>query len=77
MKPGVDFIGDISNLKQFESSSLEEIFTSHVLEHVSQAKALPTLEGIYRVLKPGGKVYISVPDSVSYTHLTLPTKRIV
>ena len=25
MKPGVDFIGDISDLKQFESSSLEEI----------------------------------------------------
>ena len=62
MKPGVDFIGDISDLKQFESSSLEEIYASHVLEHVSQAKALPTLEGIYRVLKPDGKVYISVPD---------------
>jgi predicted SAM-dependent methyltransferase len=61
-KPGVDFIGDISNLSQFDENSIEEIYASHVFEHVSQASALPTLRGLNRVLKPSGLLYISVPD---------------
>jgi predicted SAM-dependent methyltransferase len=61
-KPGVDFIGDISNLDIFDDESFSEIYASHVLEHVPQARALDTLAGIYRTLKPTGKFYISVPD---------------
>jgi len=59
---GVDFIGDISDLSQFEAESIDEIYASHVLEHVTQSKALDTLKGIHRILKPGGKFHISVPD---------------
>ena len=33
-KDGVDFIGDISDLGQFEDSSIEEIYASHVFEHI-------------------------------------------
>mgnify|MGYP001195262534 FL=1 len=58
----VDFIGDISDLNQFENSSIEEIYASHVLEHVPKDKIETTLKGIRRVLKDGGKFYISVPD---------------
>lgn len=61
-KPGVDFIGDISNLSMFENDSASEIYVSHVLEHVKQARVLDTLKEIKRVLKPAGKFYISVPD---------------
>ena len=61
-KNNVDFIGDISDLSQFENSSVEEIYASHVLEHVPQHKIETTLKGIRRVLKDGGKFYISVPD---------------
>ena len=32
--PEVDFIGDLSDLSQFQDESIEEIYTSHVLEHV-------------------------------------------
>ena len=49
-KDGADFIGDISDLSQFKDDSMEEIYASHVFEHI---------------------------NPVSYTHLTLPTKRIV
>jgi len=61
-KEGVDFIGDISDLSQFPNASIDEIYASHTLEHVPQKKMAETLSGIYRVLKPGGKFYISVPD---------------
>ena len=59
---GVDFIGDISDLSQFDENSIDEIYASHVLEHVPQKKIKETLQGIYRVLKIGGKFYVSVPD---------------
>ena len=61
-KPGIDFLGDISDLSQFSDSSLDEIYASHTLEHVSQNKMQDTLFGIFRVLKPNGKFYVSVPD---------------
>jgi predicted SAM-dependent methyltransferase len=59
---GVDFIGDISDLSQFATDSIDEIYASHVFEHVRQKDILPTLRGIVRVLKKQGKFYISVPD---------------
>lgn len=66
---GVDFVGDISDLSQFPTESIDEIYASHVLEHVSQSKALETLKGIHRVLKLGGKFYVSVPDLDVLCHL--------
>lgn len=61
-KDGVDFIGTITDLSQFQNESIEAVYASHVFEHVLQRDALDTLKGIHRVLKPGGKLYISVPD---------------
>jgi predicted SAM-dependent methyltransferase len=58
----VDFIGNISDLSQFNNNSTSEIYASHVLEHVGQKKIKETLKGIYRILKKEGKFYISVPD---------------
>jgi len=61
-KRGVDFVADISDLSQFDSDSVDAVYASHVLEHVAQAKALPTLRGLHRILKMSGRIYISVPD---------------
>ena len=58
----VDYLGDISDLSQFENNSIEEIYASHVVEHVDQNSIKGTLKGIYRVLKDNGKFYVSVPD---------------
>lgn len=66
---GVDYVGDICDLSQFETESIDEIYASHVLEHVSQNKVLDTLKGIHRVLKKGGKCYISVPDLDILSHM--------
>lgn len=61
-KEGVDFIGSISDLSQFEDASVTEVYASHVFEHVKQKDALATLKGIHRILKLDGSLYISVPD---------------
>ena len=37
-KDNVDFIGNITDLSQFENNSIEEIYASHVFEHVLQSE---------------------------------------
>ena len=44
----------------FENDSFDYIYTTSVLEHVSDLTAV--LREISRVLKPGGKVYVSFPN---------------
>jgi len=61
--PDVDFVGDCTDLGRFADGSVDELYASHVLEHVGYQTALPsTLAGFCRVLKPGGRAMISVPD---------------
>jgi len=66
--PGVDFIGDISDLSGFDTESVSEVYASHVLEHVRQQDALPTLQGISRILAKNGTLYVSVPDMDILAH---------
>jgi predicted SAM-dependent methyltransferase len=64
-RPEVDFIGIASNLEQFQDNSIEAIYASHVLEHFNHGwnnELLNTLNEWYRVLQPGGNLYLSVPD---------------
>lgn len=59
----VDFIGECSDLSLFPDRSCKAVYCSHVLEHLSHNGELhKTLRGIRRVLQPGGKLMISVPD---------------
>ncbi len=46
----------------FPDGSVDEIWTSHALEHVPRERVIPTLTEWVRVLCPGGKATISVPD---------------
>ena len=68
---GADYIGDIRDLSQFGAGEFDKIYASHVLEHVGQADAQNTLNGIHRVLKDGGLVCISVPDLEVLSHIIL------
>ncbi len=64
-RPEVDFVGNASCLNQFDDDSIEAIYASHVLEHFHYQldnELINTLIEWRRVLKPGGKLYISVPD---------------
>ena len=71
IQPGeaVDYLGDISNLDQFADATLDKVYGSHMLEHVRQQDVQHTLEGIRRILKPGGQFLVSVPDWDILCHL--------
>lgn len=60
--PGVDVVGDIRNLSMFQDRSVYEIYASHCAEHVSHTETLGMLKEWARVLEPGGKLYVAVPD---------------
>lgn len=50
------------NGKGFASNSVDEIYASHVLEHLGHSEARAALREWTRVLKPGGRIRIAVPD---------------
>ena len=61
--PYVDHVGDAKDLSRFEDQTFDELYTSHILEHFDyNGPLLEALKEWYRVLKPEGKLYISVPD---------------
>lgn len=59
---GADFVGDVRDLGSFEPECCEQVYCSHVLEHIPQAELFAVLKGIHRILQPGGRLYVSVPD---------------
>ena len=61
--PCVDYVGNCTDLSFLPDASCVEVYASHVLEHLGYDSELPkTLAGIYRVLKPGGRLRVAVPD---------------
>jgi predicted SAM-dependent methyltransferase len=62
-RDGVDFVGNCMDLSQFAAASVDEIYASHVYEHLDYQKELrAALAEAARVLKPGGIIRIGVPD---------------
>lgn len=61
--PNVDHVGDACDLSRFTDQMFDELYTSHILEHFDyNGPLLKALKEWYRVLKPEGKLYISVPN---------------
>ena len=55
--PIVDYVGNCTELTFLDDESCCEVYASHVFEHLGYNGELQTaLKGVYRVLKPGGKV---------------------
>jgi predicted SAM-dependent methyltransferase len=52
---------DITKLP-YEDNSVDVLYSSHTLEYFDKDEALKVLTEWYRVLKIGGKIYLSVPD---------------
>ena len=58
-----DELLDASDLHKYEDNSIDEIYASHVLDHLSRNNTLDlALHEWYRVLKPGGILRIAVSD---------------
>jgi SAM-dependent methyltransferase len=64
----VDVVHDLEQFPwPFEDDRFEQIDLDHVLEHLSDAR--PVMAELYRILRPGGTVYIRVPHfSRGFTH---------
>ncbi len=59
----VDHACNANNLSQFDDGIFSEIYASHIVEHLDyKVELVSTLKEWCRVMKPGGKIYISVPD---------------
>lgn len=56
----VDIVHDLDKIPYpFKDKSVDEIHMYHVLEHLSSPDK--KIEEIYRILKPGGQIFIRVP----------------
>ena len=61
--PHVDHLGNASELSRFPDGSFNDVYASHVVEHLDyRGVLLSTLKEWNRILKPFGRLYISVPD---------------
>lgn len=58
-----DYLLDIRDLSSIPDDSVEEIYTAHTIEHIMLFELFPTIRGFCRILKPGGKITVIVPDS--------------
>jgi predicted SAM-dependent methyltransferase len=60
--PHVHHVGGIERLPMFTDASVDFLYASHCLEHVSFLAVPAVLREWWRVLRPGGRVRVSVPD---------------
>lgn len=61
--PGVDIIGSAFPLSMIEDESVSEIRAVDVLEHLSYRDTDAALAEWARVLCPGGRLFVQVPDA--------------
>jgi predicted SAM-dependent methyltransferase len=64
--PAVDVCWDITTGLPFADGSMQAVFSEHCLEHFPLPQAQQNLSEIRRVLAPGGRVRIVVPDGELY-----------
>ena len=60
--PHIHHRRSVDDLSQFEDASVDLIYASHVLEYFPLAQVPKVLAEWKRVLKPGGKLKLAVPD---------------
>lgn len=58
----VDQQADIRNLRFIKGDSVDELYSAHTVEHISYTEIATVLGEWNRVLKPGGKITIKMPD---------------
>jgi len=72
--PSVDLVGDaVSILSKFPDASVDEIHSSHFLEHLDDVRGL--LSASARVLKPRGYFFATVPHFSNPFYYSDPTHR--
>lgn len=60
MRP--DVVADMCDLSEIESGSFDFLVARHCLEHVSYPRGQMAIAEWFRVLVPGGRIHVAVPD---------------
>lgn len=71
---GVDIVHNLEKPLPFPDDYADRVYSNHTFEHVQNTKQL--VEECWRIIKPGGEIYIRVPHYSStgmYTDLTHKT----
>lgn len=75
--PHVDHVGNAEDLSRFADGSFDVLYASHVVEHFDyRDRLVAALRDWNRVLIPGGRVYVSVPDLDILARLLLDRQRL-
>lgn len=65
---GVDIVGNAATVEfwnRFEAGSIEEVYSSHFVEHLTAKERIVFFNGVFRVLPEGGKATIICPHWAS------------
>jgi predicted SAM-dependent methyltransferase len=62
---GPDIVADVTDLHDIASGTVTEICASHILEHLPWPLSFKALAEWARVLRPGGRLRVAVPDLAS------------
>lgn len=60
--PGVDLVFDLRKPWPWATGSVQEVYSSHFLEHLTGAERVPFFNELYRVLTDGGVARIICPN---------------
>jgi SAM-dependent methyltransferase len=71
--PGLDVVADLERFLPFRDDAFDEVFSSHVLEHVRDL--IPLLGELARICRPGAVLRIEVPHLSFFGAYTDPTHK--
>lgn len=73
---GINHVCDARDLSRFADGTFSELYASHVLEHFDYKDEVgDVLREWFRVLAPGGRLFVSVPDMDTICRLYCDRKR--
>src|SRR5216684_899766 len=65
-QPGLDLRWDLRDPLPCDAGAADLVYSEHVLEHFEKEAADAVLREVFRVLVPGGRIRLGVPDAGLY-----------